>query len=755
MSHIIKLTPIMALLLTSPWVIAADPAPNEPANPAQTPAKTPPPTTPQADVQKVTVTSGRGNETEQRRQASAGKIIYGREELDRNGDTTLGEVLKRLPGVTLGGNAGRGGEIRFRGLGNGYTQILLNGEQAPRGFSIESLSPDQVERVEIIRGPVAELSTRAIAGTINIILREGYQQKETQIRLGDGFEHGRHSSNVGMTHPGKAGKLSYSISASVFETHSADEVMSVNRAFKPQPSLVQQEQLNNQNHNWGIHFSPRLSYRFENGDTLVFQPLVVASRIETTGKIVLTQQIDPILPWASALTKERSDSQVMRAFGTWQQRLPESAKINLKYGFGHNHFENQGQRLQFDLANNLLNTIQTGNDVKTNSFNMGGKFTTPLEKWLGKGHLLAIGWDGEWEQRRQTRVSLNNGTKEFADSGIESGVRTRRLAGFVQDEWDISEKWSTNLGLRWESILTRSSAGNNTGNDIGNNTGNNGGNPAINNISRVWSPVLHNVWRLPGNTKDQIRLGLTRSYRTPGLVDLIALPNLSRLNSAINPDRIGNPGLQPELATGVDLAFEHYLSRSGIVSINLFRRNLNGLIRRTTSLQNGRWVSAPVNLGKANTSGLELEAKFQLAELMENAPSLDFRLNYSRFWSRVEAVPGPDNRLSNQAGQTGNLGLDYRLPQSRLTVGGSYNWTPAYATQTSASERSNTGSKRQLDLYGLWKFSAATQLRISASNLLHRDSESANSAVSANGVQTDTSSARTYATFGIRLEFKI
>ena len=72
----------------------------------------------------------------------------------------------------------------------------------------------------------------------------------------------------------------------------------------------------------------------------------------------------------------------------------------------------------------------------------------------------------------------------------------------------------------------------------------------------------------------------------------------------------------------------------------------------------------------ASTSGVELEAKFQLAELMEDAPALDVRANYSRYWSRVDDIPGPDNRLDGQASQTGNVGIDYRLKGMPLTLGG-------------------------------------------------------------------------------------
>ena len=67
---------------------------------------------------------------------------------DTNSLEVLIQALKRLPGVTIGGAPGRGGAIRMRGLGGGYTQILLDGERVPPGFSIDSLTPEQVEQVE-------------------------------------------------------------------------------------------------------------------------------------------------------------------------------------------------------------------------------------------------------------------------------------------------------------------------------------------------------------------------------------------------------------------------------------------------------------------------------------------------------------------------------------------------------------------------------------------------------------------------------
>ena len=132
---------------------------------------------------------------------------------------------------------------------------------------------------------------------------------------------------------------------------------------------------------------------------------------------------------------------------------------------------------------------------------------------------------------------------------------------------------------------------------------------------------------------------------------------------------------------------------------------------------------------------------------------MDLRANYSRFWSDVDDIVGPHNRLEGQAEQTANLGADWRLKGLPLTLGGSLNWTPDFLVQVSNEELAYTGSKRQLDLFALWKFSANTQLRVFGNNLLSQNYDTARS-VSLPEVFTSTQS-RTYATVGVRLETKL
>ncbi|SFL76135.1 TonB-dependent receptor plug domain-containing protein [Rugamonas rubra] len=738
----------------SPLQPAAKPA-SQSANPAGNPAAKPaagksgPALSSDGKVlPQITISGARADDMDERRRSTAGKQVYGREELDRNGDSNLGDILKRLPGVTIGGRPGRGGEIRMRGLGNGYTQVLLNGERPPAGFSMDSLSPDQVERVEVMRGPVAEHSTRAIAGTINIVLRDGYQQKDYQLKLTDSIEQGRHAPNVSLTAPLKVGAATLLLSGSIFENRQHDQGQTYNLDSDAAGVAHKEQTLRDESGRTGrgIHFTPRLSYKFDNGDTLNFQPFLMSLRSDGHSSSALSQggAVPPawLRPpeYSLAHSDAHSSMSFLRGFGNWIHKFEGAAKLDVKFGFGTGHSSNDSLRQQYDASGVLLERFQDSDSTRDRSFSTGGKYTAPL----GRDHSLAAGWDVESAHRSQTKTSLDkNGLPQFSDSGDNLSADTRRLAVFAQDEWDITSQWAAYFGLRWEGIRTTSSR---AGGDVSNS-------------SSVFSPLLHGVWRIPGHEKDQLRASLTKSYKAASVQDLIALPALSHwIGDPTRPDRMGNPDLKPELATGLDLAYEHYLGRSGIVSVSGFVRDIDNLIRRSLSQQQMadglHWVSRPENVGHARTSGVELEAKFQLADLFEDAPALDLRANYSRFWSRVDGIPGPNNRLDQQAKQTANLGLDYRMKGLPLTLGGSFNWTPATTVQTSATQVVDSGRKRAVDLYGLWKFNGQTQLRVSVNNLLAEDSLGGN-VVTTNGLsQLANTENQTFRVWSVKLETK-
>ncbi len=253
---------------------------------------------------------------------------------------------------------------------------------------------------------------------------------------------------------------------------------------------------------------------------------------------------------------------------------------------------------------------------------------------------------------------------------------------------------------------------------------------------------------------------------------MIGRPNINSMfpgrgsNEEIHPDTVGNPALKPELASGLDLAFEHYMAAGGLLSVNLFYRHINDLMRRQTTLEVvswadvPRWVARQQNVGDAVTQGLELEAKLRLSEVFVTAPKIDLRANASVFYSRVQGVPGPDNRLDQQPDGVLNLGAEYKLTGLPLTLGGNLNFTPGYNTQLSSDQTLQQGAKSVFDAYGVWTFTPALQLRLSLSNLTARDYWSGTRLVSSNFLgqsiaQSSQTRAPSFVNVQLRLEMKL
>lgn len=702
--------------------------------PALSLAQTPPtPTAPAADLGQIEIRSNRNNDTEMRRESTAAKIVIGREEIEKQGDATLGEVLKRLPGVTVQGAPGRGGAIRMRGMGGGYTQILLDGERVPPGFSIDSLTPEQVEKIEILRAPTAETGARAIAGTINIVLREGQKANPDDLKITRSHEHGEGSTMVNWVHNLKTEPLAGTFTLSAMDSYRPSESSTVTDSTQSTDRVRDNASLG---HRQAVHANARLQWKGEQGRSLTLTPFVIASDWDSQASTRVTTLKSPFVT-DSVQSQTHSRFAMGRLNGQWAQRLSADDRLEVRFGLGESRYD---YRLDQTGATGVLggsgqpllrNGFETQNFVDT-SGSLNGKWTRALDN----GHQIVSGLELEQVRRDE------QGNEASLEEGGNLNAKTRRWAAYTQDEFKINDHWSAYAGLRYETLLTEG-----TVNDV-----------LKRNESAVWTPLLHAVWKPDPKKRDQVRMSLTRSYKTPTLYNLVAryVPSLGE-NSWTQPDRTGNPDLKPELATGIDVAFERYLAQGGVLSANVFHRNITQLIRYTTTYSEAtqRYVSSPTNLGDAYTQGLELEAKFRLNQWMPNALPVDVRANTSFFRSRVKDVPGPNNRLDQQPGMTANLGADYRLRGMPLTLGGNINWNPDFSTQRTEQQRSDQGLKRVVDVYGLWRFSAATALRLTLSNVLPRDYLTATTFANGSFRETAQTTDRNWRNVQLRLEMKI
>ncbi len=706
-----------------------------------------------APAQQVEITGTRGSDTEQRRQATAAKIVIGREEIERFGDATVGEVLKRLPGVTMPGAPGRGGGPRMRGLGGAYTQLLIDGQRVPPGFSLESLTPEQIERIEILRAPTAETGARAIGGTIDIITREGFRRRVNDLRLAVSQDAGRRSGQVGWTRNDSIDELTYTVSASAFNGRrgSADATLTTETDLASGQRLSEQlEHSSDLSRRQGLNLSSRLQWRLGPSGALTLMPVLFHSRREGRENLDLQQALGATPALYDHAEADRDGRYTLGRLNLqWRQTLAEGWRVELNGGTHAARGRSSSLRQEFDAGHALLRSVED----RSRSNDRSALLNSKLSKLLEGDHSLVAGVEFEQLRRSETRVTAQDNSDPLADFDGDLQASSRRLALYAQDEWSVNPNWAAHAGLRWEEIRTRGDAA--------------VGDVRPDNRSRVLTPLLHAVWKPDPKARDQIRMSLTRSYKAPTLQNLVARPQLSSRwpssgpNTATHPDRAGNPELRPELATGIDLAFERYLAQGGVLSANLFVRRLRDTIRSTTTLESvgwspvPRWVSRPRNLGRATTQGLELEAKFRLDQLVDGAPPVELRNNLSLFRSRVDEVPGPDNRLDEQPVVVLNLGADYRLRGTPLTLGGSLHLTPGYRTQVSDVQAREAGRKRQFDVYALWVFDPALQLRLLANNAVPADYRSLAS-VDQGLVRTQaTTLASTDVSWALRLEFKL
>jgi outer membrane receptor for ferrienterochelin and colicins len=739
---------------------APAPAPASAPAPAPTPASeqtpSPEPSSPGARtdrVERVDVT-GRNSATDERRNASAAKIIITREELEQFGDTNLGEAMRRLPGVTTGGRPGRPGAPQMRGLGGGFTQILIDGQRIPPGFSVQDITPDQVERIEILRAPTAETGARAIAGTINVILREPLRKTDHDIKAGVSVERDRVSPNVSWSYNGLLSETAtYTLTGSVNRTDQVTTDDTVTRYFDQITDQLVTEQRTHSDskslrHNY--FFSPRAQWRLGASEQFGLQAFLAHNTTSTETPSTLEQPFgnNPAQPYATRIGTFDGRFDVARINANLNRRIDDVNRYELRAGVGRFWSDNTSTANQFDSFGVRNLSQSSRNDVRDISWSTNGKLTSNL---ASRGHTIVSGYEYEAVRRDLVGTTFVNGVQQLGDIGTDFFTSTKRLAVFVQDDWDISPEFAANLGIRFEEIRTKTR------------------DAAIEseNISRVTTPLGHFVWRFAAPSRDQVRLSLTQSYRSPNVDQLTTRPNINSLYPATGgnlfsaADSVGNPQLKPERANGIDLAFERYFKSAGVMTVNFFVRDIKDVIRSITTLETVSWspvqryVSRPRNIGKARATGIEFDTKFQLREIFDTTIPLSLRFNANLYDSKVESVPGPYNTLESQARATANFGFDYRVRNSPLSFGGNFAWTPAYTAQRSEDQISKLSTKRVFDAYALYRIDSRTNVRLSLSNIAPTDSVGENTSFSEGLRRFAISNGRTDMSAALRLEMRL
>jgi len=222
---------------------AAEPIPDEPA-----------------DLPEMVVTATR-SEIDKKQLATA-TTVYTRQDIERLQSKTLPELLKGTVGLDLTQQGGDGKitSVFMRGTDSSHILVLVDGIKVGSATigatAFEFIPIDQIERVEIIRGPQSSLyGSEAIGGVIQIFTRKGSRSEQPAVTLDAGG--GTYDTiRTAGTVSGKWQNSWYTVGASHYNTQGFD-------AREPVPGFFGVDQPEHDGY-YNTAVNARLGHRFDN-----------------------------------------------------------------------------------------------------------------------------------------------------------------------------------------------------------------------------------------------------------------------------------------------------------------------------------------------------------------------------------------------------------------------------------------------------------------------------------------------------------
>lgn len=654
------------------------------------------------------VSSGSRDAQVERRTAPSQKTVYEKDVVQRYDDGSVGDVLRRLPGITFSGPAGTPATIRLRGMGAGYTQILINGEPvagaaADRQMQIDRLPAHLIERIEINPNPTAEQESSGVAGSINIVLKSKADNR-THLGVAYGKTGAVDTGNASAQWSHSNGKLDAvaGLSHTVSAEDQVDEMVTFNAAgdrtqVERKPRTVSKGE---------TLFAPRVALPLGSG-RLTLDPFVTRGTEHRVGPSVTTNAAGAVTRKLTQDVEDRADL-IARLSGRYDGETPWGTWYT-KLGVQQGQTERDKRTTLASAADVVTQRTHETDRTQEDQRYVGAGLELPMGAHLLKAGLeyrdTAFGRDYSY---RSATDSVSPLAQRAPGAGDIYDVSERRQVAYLMDEWRVSDAHWLIPGVRLENFDRAA-------------TDRNGA--TSNAAYLVPLPSLHYRWAADTNTN--LRASVAQSLKNPTFADLNPLVTLATtgLNpgSLTNPDAAGNAALRPERSTGIEAGIERFFwGDRGVVGLNAYGRDVTDFIETVAMDEGGRYVNRPRNVGRARFYGVTLDARLPLVQRGDQ--ELTLTGSHSELRGEVTNAKNVVTAVRDLAPRVSNLGLDWRHRPSQWSAGFALNHVPTYTVASTAITGIKSNFTRPeatlLDLYVGKSFGPSSELRLMAKNLL-------------------------------------
>lgn len=658
----------------------------------------------------------------ERKNAPLQKIVIAEEEVERYGDATVGDVLRRLPGMSFTGPAGVAKDVRMRGLDKGYTMFLINGEpvagaKQERQMQVDRLPADMIERIEIIRNPTAEYDAGGIGGTINIVLKNRADNL-TRLRAAYGKNGSMDIGDVVAQHSFSNEAVDVVLAAS--HTVGAEDVVEDKKTFGATGAVTGTEHKPKPVKKGETLLSPRVTWKL-GADRLILDPFVSSGYEDKTEKSEARNAVGAVTKRTD--TSEDKTDLIARMSGRYEGKA-DWGNWYTKAGVQQGREDKDKYSVERNAAGTVTKRTQEDEHVREDQRYAGFGIGLPVGD-----HLLKAGIEGRFTDYQKDKLAKEASSAsapllpKAAGANDIYRIEETKAVLYVQNEWHLARDHWLTPGLRFERVSRDAT------DRLGNTRKAKEDAP---------NPSLHYRWAI--DEKTNLRSSLAQTLKMPKFDDvnpIVTLATGAGAGSITNPDKGGNAELKPEEAKGFELGIERYFwGDRGVAGINFYNRDVKDYIQKMSSLEGARYVERPYNAGDARFWGVELD--WRLPVLRKGPHQITLTGNHSELRGQVKNSSGSgESDVKDMPPRITTLGLDWLHTPSRWSAGFSVNHTPQYTTDSIDGDGKREVKTRNkadlLDLYVQKSFSAAAEVRLIVKNVLAIDKDEATRKFNANG----------------------